>query len=114
MQNGARIGSTLVIKGEISAQEPLSIAGRVEGTIDVSGHILTVEQGASVAADITADGIIVAGEVRGSIAADVRIQLLASAQVDGDLSAPRIAVEDGAIVRGKVHVVRQDRVTMVA
>jgi cytoskeletal protein CcmA (bactofilin family) len=114
MQNGARLGSTLVIKGEITAQEPLFIAGRVDGTVDVGGHIVTVEQGATLAADISASGIVVAGTVKGSMSAEVRIHLQASAQVEGDLSAPRIVVEDGALVRGKVHVVRQDRVTMVA
>jgi cytoskeletal protein CcmA (bactofilin family) len=114
MQNGAHIGPSLVIKGEISAREPLSISGRVDGTIAVEGHSVTVETGAHVAADITAAGIVVAGAVKGSLSAETRIQLRAGAEVEGDLSAPRIAVEDGAFVRGKVHVNRQDRVTMVA
>jgi len=114
MQNGAHIGPSLVIKGEISAREPLSISGRVEGSIEVTGHIVTVQSGAHVGADITAAGIVVAGAVKGSLTAESRIQLRAGAEVEGDIVAPRIAVEDGAFVRGKVQVAGHDRVTLVA
>ena len=114
MQNAARRGSTLVIRGEITAQEALTIAGQVDGTIDVAGHIVTVEQGAVVAADISAAAIVVCGKVEGTFAAATRIHLHAGAEVKGDLNAPRMSVEDGAIVQGKVQIAGQDRVTMVA
>jgi len=114
MQNGAHIGPSLVIKGEISAREPLSISGRVEGSIEVTGHIVTVQSGAHVGADITAAGIVIAGAVKGSLTAESRIQLRAGAEVEGDIVAPRIAVEDGAFVRGRVQVAGHDRVTLVA
>ena len=114
MQNGARLGSTVFIKGEITAQEPLTIAGRVDGAIHVTGHIVTVERGARIDADISAAGIVVAGEVKGALAADTRIHLQPGAEVEGDLSAPRIVVDEGAFVQGRVHVEGQDRVTMVA
>ena len=35
MQHGAHIGSSVIVKGEISAKEPLTVSGRVEGTINV-------------------------------------------------------------------------------
>jgi cytoskeletal protein CcmA (bactofilin family) len=114
MQNPARRGSTLVIRGEITAQEALTIAGQVDGTIDVAGHIVTVEQGALVVADIAAASIVVSGQVKGALAAATRIHLHSSAEVKGELSAPRLAVEDGAVVHGKVHVTGQERATMVA
>lgn len=114
MQNAARKGSTLVIRGEITAQEALTIAGQVDGTIDVAGHIVTVEQGAHVAADISAAAIVVCGKVQGTLAAKTRIHLQASAEVEGDLNAPRLAVEDGAIVKGNVQAEGEDRATMVA
>lgn len=107
-------GSTLVIKGDITAQEPLSIAGRVDGTIDAQGYMVTIHAGAQVAADIAADAIVVSGAVRGSLAAGRRIELHAGAEVNGDLSAPNAAIEDGALLRGKVHVKGTDRATMVA
>lgn len=114
MQNGARLGSTVFIKGDITAQEPLTIAGRVDGTIHVTGHVVTVERGARIDANISAAGIVVAGEVKGALAADTRIHLQPGAEVEGDLSAPRIVVDEGAFVQGRVHVAGQDRATMVA
>ena len=114
MQNAARKGSTLVIRGEITAQEALTIAGQVDGTIDVAGHIVTVEQGALVAADISAAAIVVCGKVQGTLAAATRIHLQSGAEVKGDLNAPKLAVEDGAGVQGKVQVAGQERATMVA
>ncbi len=104
MQHGAHIGPSVVVKGEISAKEPLTVSGRVEGTIDVPGFIVTIEAGAHVSADVAAAAIIVAGTVTGSLVAEDRILLRAGAEVDGDLTAPRLAVDDGACVRGKATI----------
>jgi cytoskeletal protein CcmA (bactofilin family) len=104
MQHGAHIGPSLVIKGEISANEPLLVSGRVDGTIAAPGHIVTIEAGAHVTADVAAAGIIVAGTVHGSLAAENRIALRAGADVEGDLTAPCIVVEDGAMVCGKAVI----------
>src|SRR4029078_9690922 len=89
MQNGAHIGPSLVIKGEISAREPLSISGRVEGSIEVTGHIVTVQSGAHVGADITAAGIVVAGAVKGSLNAESRSQPPGRAEGEGEYRGQR-------------------------
>jgi len=114
MQTYVEPGSTLFIKGEITTQEPLSIAGRVDGSIDAHGQMVTIHAGAQVDADIAAAAIVISGAVRGSLAAERRIELHKGAEVDGDLSAPSAAVEDGAFLTGKVHVTGTERVTMVA
>lgn len=105
MQHGAHIGPSVVVKGEISAKEPLTVSGRVEGIIDVPGHVVTIEAGAHVTADVAAAGIVVAGTVTGSLKAEHRIALLAGAEVNGNLTAPRLAVDDGARVSGKAVIV---------
>ena len=104
MQQGAYIGSTLVIKGEISSQEPVTVAGRVDGSIDAPGQTVTIEAGAHVTADVTASEIVVAGTVKGSVAAEKRIALRNGSEVSGDLEAPRVSVEDGARFSGKALV----------
>jgi cytoskeletal protein CcmA (bactofilin family) len=103
MNQRAGVGSSVVIKGELSAQEDVVIAGRVEGSINVSGHLVTVEAGAHVVGDITATGIVVAGAVHGSLLAEERIQAQVGADLQGDISAPRIAVADGAVVNGRIE-----------
>lgn len=104
MQHGAHIGPSVVIKGDVSAGEPLRVSGRVDGTIAAPGQIVTIEAGAHVTADVAAAGIIVAGTVIGSLVAEDRIALRAGAEVTGNLRAPRIAVEDGACVCGKALI----------
>ena len=104
MQHGAHIGPSVVIKGEISAKEPLVISGRVEGTISAPGCVVTIEAGAHVTADVEAGGIVVSGTVHGSLVAEERIALRAGAEVEGDLTAPRMSVEDGARASGKATI----------
>jgi len=105
MHERAVVGSTLVIKGELTAHEDVVIAGRVEGLIIVTGHLVVVEAGAHVAGDITATGIVVSGTVEGSLMAEERIQVQAGADLHGDVSAPRVVVADGAIVNGRIETV---------
>ena len=112
MNNVAHVGSSVVIKGELSAKEDIRVAGRVEGRIDVDGFTLTVEPGAHVAADVSAAGIIVAGSVKGSLVADQRIELRATASVEGDLTAPVVRVDEGAVVRGKVDIEGKRQATL--
>jgi cytoskeletal protein CcmA (bactofilin family) len=103
MNQRAGVGSSVVIKGELSAKEDVVIAGRVEGSINVTGHLVVVESGAHVVGDITATGIVVAGAVHGSLLAEDRIQAQVGADLQGDISAPRIAVADGAVVNGRIE-----------
>ena len=105
MHERAGVGSTVVIKGELTAQEDVVIAGRVEGVIDVLGHRVIVEPGAHVAGDITATGIVVGGTVEGSLTAEERIQVQAGADLQGEVSAPRVVVADGALVNGRIETV---------
>jgi cytoskeletal protein CcmA (bactofilin family) len=102
------VGSTLVIKGELTAHEDVVIAGRVEGQINVTGHLVVVEPGAHVAGDITATGIVVSGSVEGTLIAEERIQVQPGADLQGDLSAPRVVVADGAVVNGRIETVEAE------
>ena len=91
-----------MIKGDLSAREDVVIAGRVEGSISVEGHRLLVEPGGQVAADVVAKDVVIAGTVTGSVVAEERIELRSTARVEGELSAPRIAIADGATLSGRV------------
>ena len=103
MQERAGVGSSVVIKGELTAHEDVVIAGRVEGSINVTGHLVVVEAGAHVAGNITATRIVVSGKIEGCLIAEDRIVVQAGADLQGDASAPRIAVTDGGIVNGRIE-----------
>ena len=102
MQQPANIGPSIVIKGDVHAKEPISVAGRIEGRIEVEAHSVTIAPGAHVEGDVIASAIVVAGTLQGTLEADGRIQLLGTAVVEGTVAAPRLAMEDGALLRGKV------------
>jgi cytoskeletal protein CcmA (bactofilin family) len=101
MDRPAEIGSTIVIKGEITAREDLVINGRVEGSIAVPGHALTVNEGAKVEAEVQARAIVVSGQVFGNLRADERVELRPTADVEGELTAPSLKMADGAMFQGK-------------
>jgi cytoskeletal protein CcmA (bactofilin family) len=103
----AEIGASIVIKGDITAREDLVISGRIEGSITVDGHSVIVRSGADVVADIQAHAIVVAGQVLGALSADEAIELQPSAQVEGELSAPRLKVHDGAVFNGKAETLKR-------
>jgi cytoskeletal protein CcmA (bactofilin family) len=104
-ENGpARIGKSIVIRGEVKGGEDLLIDGRVEGTVQLAENRLTIGPNASVAADLMARDVLVQGKVQGNIVATGRVELRAGCVLEGDIRAQRLAVEDNAVVRGKVDL----------
>ena len=104
----ACIGKSVVIRGEVTSAEDLVIDGCVEGTIELSGHCLTVSAGASIKAELVGRIITIDGAVTGNIAASEKVAVRATGSVDGDIRAPRIAVSEGAVLRGRVETERPD------
>ena len=100
----ARIGKSVVIRGEVKGSEDLIVDGRVEGTVSLSESRLTIGPNANVAADLTAKDVLVLGQVQGNIVASGRVELRAGCSVEGDIRALRLAVEDNAVFRGKVDL----------
>jgi cytoskeletal protein CcmA (bactofilin family) len=100
----ARIGKSIVIRGELKGGEDLVIDGRVEGTIQLAEHRLTIGPNADVAADLSAHDMLIQGKVQGNLVATGRVELRAGCVVEGDVRAYRLAIEDNAVLRGKVDL----------
>ena len=95
----AWIGQGVVVEGKITSAQDLRIDGKVDGTIEVGNHGLII--GAS--ADIKAKSILISGTVKGNITARERVDLQSTSSVEGDISAPRLVMVEGAVVKGKVE-----------
>jgi cytoskeletal protein CcmA (bactofilin family) len=106
MESKAEIGSSIVIKGDVTAHEDIVVSGRVEGSITVVGHAVTVKAGAELVADIRARAIDVSGQVVGTLCADERIELRETADVEGELNAPALRLEYGAEFQGKAETTK--------
>ena len=81
----AHIGKSVVIKGELTGSEDLYLDGQVKANVD-------------------AKGVIVQGKLEGNLHATDRVELKKSAIVMGDIATQRIAIEEGAYLKGKVDV----------
>jgi cytoskeletal protein CcmA (bactofilin family) len=98
----AVLGKSVTVIGEIRSHEPLTIEGEVEGTIDVTGHRLTIAPSGSVGANVKAKEIDILGSLEGNIDEADIIYIRAGARFLGDIRVHRIVIEDGGFIRGKV------------
>ena len=104
MDRISEIGATLVIRGELFAEEDILVAGRIEGTVKMGGHRLSVSQGAQIAADVEARELVVSGHVVGSVTALERLELQPTADVQGDVTTPVLRMAEGAVLSGEVDM----------
>ncbi len=104
---GAHIGKSVLIKGELSGSEDLYVDGEVEGRIELRGHHLTIGPNGRVRANIHARQATVQGKIDGNIAALDRVDLKKTASVTGDIITARISVEEGAYFKGSIDIQRE-------
>jgi cytoskeletal protein CcmA (bactofilin family) len=107
-QESVSIGKSIVIKGEVSGSEDLTIEGHVEGKIELRDHIVSVGSSGRVQAHITAKSIVVLGQVTGNLTAAEKVDIREKGAVEGDIVAPRVAIADGARFRGSVDMRREE------
>lgn len=111
----ASIGRSVVITGEITSDEDLEIDGRIRGQIHLrETAALTIGPDAQVEADLRGARITVLGTVNGNIAASERIELGASANVTGNLSANHVVLIDGTRFHGRIDMDRRTIAAKVA
>jgi len=103
----AWIGTALVVQGKVISTQDLTIDGKVEGTIELGDHGLTIGSGAEIKADLVAQTITISGAVTGNVTATSVVDLRATGSVDGDITTPRLVMADGAIIKGKVDANRK-------
>lgn len=100
------IGKSVVIKGELSGSEDLTIEGNVEGRIDLRENVLTIGPNGKIKAEVFAKTVIVLGEVSGNVTASEKVDIRDNGSVDGDIASPRVAIAEGAHFRGSVDMQR--------
>ena len=105
----ATIGSSIVIKGEVSGNEALFVDGMVEGTINIPGHRVTVGRNSTVKADINAAEVVVMGTVKGNIHCADLLDIRSESHLQGQVATQRIRIDDGAVLRGSVEIQRVEK-----
>jgi cytoskeletal protein CcmA (bactofilin family) len=98
------IGKSVVIKGELSGSEDLTIEGQVEGKIELRQNVLTIGPNGRIKAQVFAKSVIILGEVTGNVTATDKVDIRDNGSVDGDIAAPRVAIAEGAHFRGSIDM----------
>ncbi|RMG46391.1 MAG: polymer-forming cytoskeletal protein [Acidobacteria bacterium] len=96
------VGHGMTVEGELSSEGTIVIAGRVVGPVS-SGTLVRVMQGAVVEGSIRAKCVLVEGAVDGEIGVQDQFELAESGRVRGDVTGPRIAVAEGAYLKGRLR-----------
>ncbi len=104
-RNATAIGKAVKIVGQIIAKEDLQIDGDVEGAIEAQDCKITIGSSGRIQASILARDIVVVGQVQGDIVARGKVELRKDSRLVGDVTSPRIVLDDGAQVKGKVDTV---------
>jgi cytoskeletal protein CcmA (bactofilin family) len=94
------LGSTISIKGELRANEDLTLEGRVEGPVWCDGS-LVVASSANVNGDVIARDITVFGRFAGQLVATEVVDIRKDADVSGRVVTERLILEDSARFNGR-------------
>lgn len=100
----AVIGRSIQISGDLRGNEDLRIEGDVSGTVELKEANLTIGKEGKVRADVYAKSIAVDGTTDGDLYASERIVVHANAQVRGNITSPRVAIEEGARFKGSIEM----------
>ncbi len=96
------IGKGIKVKGEVTGSGGLEVDGEIEGRVELDQ--LTVGPSGVLNAEVSAQEVVIHGRSSGHITASKRVDVRASAQVEGDITAPALALEEGAVFKGRVHM----------
>jgi len=97
------VGEKSTFKGEFTTAGSIHINGEFEGKISVGGEVI-VSSAARVMGEVEGNSVVISGRVDGNVRARETLEITKSGRVNGDLTAQRINIEDGAIYHGRVSV----------
>jgi cytoskeletal protein CcmA (bactofilin family) len=105
-------GPTLTVTGSVSAEEDLEIHGTVHGHLTAPACCIRLESGAHV--EVLARDITLLGEAKGKFTATEIVDIRKGANVQGQIAAPRLVLDEGAIVNARVETRGVDAAVRVA
>lgn len=101
----AWIGPSVVVRGRLTSSDDMTIAGRVEGDVEVRENRLVIAPDAHIEGKVVALTVVVNGKVTGDIEAKRIIEIGATGAVYGDIVTPRMSVAEGATLEGNLSIV---------
>jgi cytoskeletal protein CcmA (bactofilin family) len=102
----AHIGSSVMLKGHLTADEDVTIDGRIEGTVEARMNVVTIAPGATILAEVIAKRVVVHGSVTGNVTATEKVDLRDDGSIDGIVTSPRVSIAEGAHFHGSIEMQR--------
>ena len=100
------VGNGTVLTGETSFQAMLRIDGHLTGRISSESGTLIVGSSGRVDANIAVASAIISGTINGDIVASEKLELTRTARVVGNIQAPRLVIDDGAVFEGSCSMLK--------
>ncbi|MFW6084392.1 MAG: bactofilin family protein [Gemmatimonadota bacterium] len=97
------LGGGMTVTGDVVGEGEFRIEGRVEGSVKTSGRVV-VDAGGEVEGGVEAQEIVASGKISGHIAATDAVRLKNGCQVEADVQAPVIELEEGGTVNGRLEM----------
>ncbi len=97
------IGPGMKVVGDCTTDGTLRVEGSVEGSIR-AGKAVVVGRNGFVDGDVVTQDAVVSGRVRGTITAESRLELQSTCQIDGQVVARSLQLEEGGILNGTVQM----------
>ncbi|RKX96659.1 MAG: cell division protein [Bacteroidetes bacterium] len=101
------LSDTTSFNGIMKFKTSLKINGKFNGEIISEGFLIVGER-ATVKANIKADSVVIAGEVKGNVEARERLELLSTGKLYGNIKTKKLKMADGVIFEGKCEMIRPD------
>lgn len=89
----------MVVTGDCETEGTVRIEGRVEGDVR-AGKAVVVGKDGEVKGQIVTQDAVLAGRVEGAVHAASRLEVQATARIDGEVRARRMQLEEGAELNG--------------
>jgi cytoskeletal protein CcmA (bactofilin family) len=109
-----QLGRGVAIRGDVLAREDLVVEGHLDGSLSAPGHAITIARGGVVRGHVFAHIILVEGSASGELTATERVEVAAGARVEADITAPSVALAEGAWIVGRIDMARADAAAHVA
>lgn len=100
---GTLIGESTELGGNLSAKGSARVDGHVEGDVTVEGTLIVGASG-RISGNVSAEAVLIGGEVLGNVSAPKKAELTASAKVLGDIATAVIVIDEHAVFQGRVDM----------
>ncbi len=102
------IGPGMKVVGDCTSDGTVRVEGSVEGSIR-AGKAVVIGKDGFVDGDIVTQDAVVSGRVRGTLTAESRVELQSTSQIEGEVVARRMQLEEGGILNGTVQMGEKPR-----